>query len=224
MVLTLPRSPRNQRRALITGLTAGTVRGLSVPEELARPAPRDHASFSARRRITANKRAFKQIPRNAERIIPVSVRHTVPAGPTYREPQPIRDIYRVGEIFLRRLAPGARTPGDAQSQPRPERCCRLAVRDQHDGHRRPIRVLHCLIPSTDGGDRRSVTRHTLRGKDRRITHRRHSPSSGGVHHGIAQRAEHRVADGIGCPAFASRPGRRSVRLRPVTPGNARESR
>jgi hypothetical protein len=168
MVLTVPRSPRNQRRnqrrALITGLTAGTFRGLSVPEELARPAPRDHASFSARvARVSANKRAFKEIPRNTERVISVSVRYTVPAGPTYREPQPIRDIYRVGEIFLRRLAPRARTPGHAQSQPRPERCCRSAVRDAHDGHRRPIRVLHCLIPSADGGGRRSVTRHTLRG-------------------------------------------------------------
>ena len=162
MVLTVPRSPRNQRRdqrrALITGLTAGTCRGLSVPEELARPAPRDHASFSARRRITANKRAFKEIPRNAERTIPVSVRYTVPAGPTYREPQPIRDIYRVGEIFLRRLAPGARTPAHAQSQPRPERCCRSAVHDAHDGHRRPIRVLSNPLHRWWGSPR-----HTLRG-------------------------------------------------------------
>src|ERR1700694_5934473 len=98
MVLTVPRSPRNQRRdqrrALITGLTAGTFRGLSVPEELAPPAPRDHASFSARRRVTPKKRAFNEIPRNTERVIPVSVRYTVPAGPTSREPQPIRDIYR----------------------------------------------------------------------------------------------------------------------------------
>src|SRR4051812_18488625 len=75
-----------------------------TPQPALGPAPRDHAAFSARRRITANKRAFKEIPRNTERVIPVSVRYTVPAGPTYREPQPIRDIYRVGEIFLRRLA------------------------------------------------------------------------------------------------------------------------
>ena len=66
-----------------------------MPEELARPAPRDHASFSARvTRVSGNKRAFKEIPRNTERVISVSVRYTVPAGPTSREPQPIRDIYR----------------------------------------------------------------------------------------------------------------------------------
>src|ERR1700693_3019651 len=138
---------------------------LRVPAE-ASPCPKNwlgrrrETTHHSRRASPASARisAFKEIPRNTERVIPVSVRYAVPAGPTYREPQPIRDIYRVGEIFLRRLAPGARTPAHAQSQPRPERCCRSAVHDAHDGHRRPIRVLSNPLHRWWGSPR-----HTLRG-------------------------------------------------------------
>src|ERR1700736_982313 len=118
MVLTVPRSPRNQRRnqrrALITGLTAGTFRGLSVPEELARPAPRDHASLSARvARVSGNKRAFKEIPRNTKRVILCQFATPCPQD---RHPE---SLSRFGTFIEHAGFPSPLGPSSTHTWPRP---------------------------------------------------------------------------------------------------------